>query len=242
MPYTLVMMSVWLVLAVALGIVTGWLLRNVTARRQISRSRSQRSDVAELDRLRRRVAELEGIATERDRLAAEFASRTGLGAAAATTATTPTTPTTPTTSIPSIPPNEPGSSNEVVGAPTTPNQSPNPSKPERDSDDGDAASAPAAVVAEIDGRVIVLDDLKAVEGIGPTVEDLCHGIGIRGWSDLAHTEVSLLRTMLDDAGARFKMNDPTTWPHQAELLADQRWDEFAKFTASLRSNADDLGT
>jgi predicted flap endonuclease-1-like 5' DNA nuclease len=238
MPYTLVMMSVWLVLAVALGIVTGWLLRNVTARRQISRSRSQRSDVAELDRLRRRVAELEGIATERDRLAAEFASRTGLGTVAATTATTPTTPTT----IPAIPSNEPGSSNEVVGAPTTPNQSPNPSKPERDSDDGDAASAPAAVVAEIDGRVIVLDDLKAVEGIGPTVEDLCHGIGIRGWSDLAHTEVSLLRTMLDDAGARFKMNDPTTWPHQAELLADQRWDEFAEFTASLRSNADDLGT
>jgi hypothetical protein len=48
--------------------------------------------------------------------------------------------------------------------------------------------------------------------------------------------------MLDDAGARFKVHDPTTWPHQAELLADRRWDEFAQFTASLRSGADDLAT
>jgi predicted flap endonuclease-1-like 5' DNA nuclease len=226
MPYTLVMMSVWLVLAVALGIVTGWLLRNVTARRQIARSRSQRSDVAELDRLRNRVAELEGIAIERDRLAAEFTARTGLGAtgAAAAASTVSTTPTEP-----EVPPAEPS---EIA----------NGAHDSETGDDHDEVAAAPVTLAEIDGREIVHDDLKAVEGIGPTVEELCHGIGIRGWTDLAHTEVSLLRTMLDDAGARFKVHDPTTWPHQAELLADRRWDEFAQFTASLRSGADDLAT
>jgi predicted flap endonuclease-1-like 5' DNA nuclease len=230
MPYTLVMMSVWLVLAVALGIVTGWLLRNVTARRQIARSRSQRSDVAELDRLRSRVAQLEGIAAERDRLAAEFTARTGLGATAvaASASEPPSTPPEPETAVEASAVTADAPASDPVGA--------------NGDTIRDVAAAPAAPVAEVDGREIVQDDLKAVEGIGPTVEELCHGIGIRGWSDLAQTEVSLLRTMLDDAGARFKMNDPTTWPHQAELLAGGRWDEFAQFTASLRSSADDLAT
>lgn len=245
MPYTLVMMSVWLVLAVVLGIVTGWLLRNVTARRQISRSRSQRSDVAELERLQRRVAELEGIAAERDRLAAAFTARTGLGAEptpAGTTTPAGTSagadasrgrgPSAGTSADPTVDPAANG---------TSPVTSPVASAIVADAPTDESGSV-AGAVAEVDGRAIVQDDLKAVEGIGPTVEELCHGIGIRGWSDLAHTEVSLLRTMLEDAGARFKMHDPTTWPHQAELLAGGRWDEFAQLTASLRSGADDRAT
>ena len=83
------------------------------------------------------------------------------------------------------------------------------------------------------GRRIELDDLKVIEGIGPKIEELCHGIGIRTWYDLAGTEVSLLRTMLTDAGARYKMHDPTAWPQQAELLANGRWQEFVDFTAAL---------
>ena len=61
---------------------------------------------------------------------------------------------------------------------------------------------------------------------------LCHGIGIRTWQDLSTTEVSLLRTMLLDAGPRFRTHDPSTWPEQARLLAEGRWDEFAAFVES----------
>jgi predicted flap endonuclease-1-like 5' DNA nuclease len=231
MPYTLAMMLVWLVSAVALGIVTGWMLRNVTARRQISRSRSQRGDVAELERLRTRVTELEGIAAERDRLAAEFTARTGLGvtgtAAAIVSDETPAEAPGATSTV------------EPIVDPTA--ESPVIAGENADADSGTVAVA-AVAVAEVDGREIVQDDLKAIEGIGPRVEELCHGIGIRAWTDLANTEVSLLRTMLDDAGARFKVHDPTTWPHQAELLAGGRWDEFAQFTASLHGDDDDTAT
>ena len=173
--------------------------------------------------MRSRVAELEGIATERDRLAAEFTARTGLGATAVTAVASGAAGTT--------------SDAEATGATTESSET---AVDTSDTGNDEAAVAPVPV-AEVDGREIMQDDLKVIEGIGPTVEELCHGIGIRAWSDLAHTEVSLLRTMLDDAGARFKMHDPTTWPRQAELLAEGRWDEFEQFTASLR-RADDLAT
>jgi predicted flap endonuclease-1-like 5' DNA nuclease len=80
------------------------------------------------------------------------------------------------------------------------------------------------------GKVIELDDLTVIRGIGPQIAELCHGIGIRTWAELSVTEVSLLRTMLNDAGQRFKTQDPATWPHQAGLLASGAWAEFAAFT------------
>ena len=70
------------------------------------------------------------------------------------------------------------------------------------------------------------DDLTVIPGIGPNVEQLCHGIGIRTWYDLATTEASLLRTMLVDAGPRFSTHDPSLWPEMARLLSEGRWQEF----------------
>ncbi len=84
------------------------------------------------------------------------------------------------------------------------------------------------------GTSVTLDDLKVVEGIGPKIELLCHGIGIRTWFDLSTTEVSLLRTMLADAGSRFSSHDPSTWPEQANLLANGRWADFKALTDGLR--------
>ncbi|NBU94389.1 MAG: hypothetical protein EBS20_00595 [Actinobacteria bacterium] len=65
-----------------------------------------------------------------------------------------------------------------------------------------------------------------VVGIGPAVQRLCEGVGIRTWWDLANTPIDDLRSMLGDAGPRFGMHDPTTWPLQARLLAEGRWAEF----------------
>jgi hypothetical protein len=79
------------------------------------------------------------------------------------------------------------------------------------------------------------DDLKVIPGIGANVEELCHGIGIRTWSNLSVTEVSLLRTMLADAGPRFRAVDPSAWPELAGLLADGRMEEFERRAAAVQS-------
>ena len=208
MPYTLMKGLVWILLAVLLGLVIGWLLRSVAANRQIERARNGNTDAghdAELERLRNRVANLEPVVNERDRLRTELAeARRG--------------PTESATEM-------------HVAAPTA---------------DADVESTPAAAPAaapeassdvsgavDVLGRSVKLDDLTAIEGIGPKIAELCQGIGITTWAELSVTEVSLLRTMLNDAGQRFKSHDPSTWPQQAGLLAIGAWGEFKAFTDEL---------
>jgi predicted flap endonuclease-1-like 5' DNA nuclease len=199
MPYTLAKGIAWVLLALLLGGVIGYLLRSVTARRQVARARAV-SGVAEADRLRVRVAELEAA------LAGAAAAEAGAGGAAGCSAATAPAPTpAPPAVADAAPAGPPGGSDEL------------------------------ARVAAVLGRPVLADDLTVVEGIGPQVAELCQGIGIATWSDLAATEVSLLRTMLDDAGSRFQVNDPSTWPEQAALLADGRWTEFVDLVESLRA-------
>lgn len=82
------------------------------------------------------------------------------------------------------------------------------------------------------------DDLTRIEGLGPAVHELCEGVGITTFELLADTDIATLRSMLDDAGARYRVHDPTTWPTQARLLAEGRHDEFEQLVESIRRGAD----
>ena len=77
------------------------------------------------------------------------------------------------------------------------------------------------------------DDLKIVEGIGPKIEILCHQQGIFTFNDLANTPVESLKTMLAKAGSRYQMHDPSTWPEQASLAREGRWDELKQWQEKL---------
>ena len=73
------------------------------------------------------------------------------------------------------------------------------------------------------------DDLKAMEGIGPATEKLLHSNGIKTWRELANTEASAIKAILTAAGSRFALGDPTTWPKQAEMAADGKFDELREY-------------
>ena len=216
MPYTLMKGWVWVLIGVLLGIFIGWLLRNIVAKRQIARARNHHVDTVELERLRGRVANLEPVVDERDRLQAELAACRAEIAAAAVGAV-------------------PDATGDGQGVPTVAtvehHTSAEVDSPERPS----PSSAPdVGQASAVLGRSVTLDDLEVIEGIGPKIESLCHGIGIRTWFDLSTTEVSLLSTMLADAGSGVASHDPSSWPEQAGLLAAGRWDEFKALTDGLR--------
>lgn len=220
MPYTLAKGLFWVLTALLLGIVIGWLLRSVAAKRQVARARAHHVDTAELERLRGRVANLEPVVLERDRLKAELE----IARAKPEAATPIATPTVTSTGTPAVQSFADVEQPEIVDVPPSPSSTPSaPSAPD--------VSAAAAVL----GKPVTPDDLKVLEGIGPKIEGLCHGIGIRTWFDLSTTEVSLLRTMLTDAGSRFRAQDPTTWPQQAKLLVEGRWVDFKALTDRLSS-------
>jgi len=70
------------------------------------------------------------------------------------------------------------------------------------------------------------DDLKKVEGIGPKIAEHFNNAGIFTFEELANTEVSKLQEILTAAGPRYKMHNPGSWPKQARMAADGKWDEL----------------
>jgi hypothetical protein len=90
--------------------------------------------------------------------------------------------------------------------------------------------------ASILGSKLRVDDLKAVEGIGPKIAELLEAAGIESWRRLAETDVAELSALLDRAGPRFRIHDPGSWPAQAELLAAGRWDEFKELTKRTKGS------
>lgn len=73
------------------------------------------------------------------------------------------------------------------------------------------------------------DDLKAIEGIGPATDKLLRENGINTWRDLANSSAESIKAILTAAGSRFALGDPTTWPKQAELAADGKFDELREY-------------
>ena len=73
------------------------------------------------------------------------------------------------------------------------------------------------------------DDLKAVEGIGPKIAGLLQDSGIKTWKQLANAPKATLKDVLTKAGPRFKLADPGSWPKQAQLADEGKWDELQDY-------------
>ena len=91
-----------------------------------------------------------------------------------------------------------------------------------------AASATAAsfAAAPVKADDSVKDDLTKVEGIGPKIKGLLNDDHIWSFRQLSESAVSRLQKILDDAGPRYRIHNPGTWPDQAKLAADGKWKEL----------------
>jgi predicted flap endonuclease-1-like 5' DNA nuclease len=77
------------------------------------------------------------------------------------------------------------------------------------------------------------DDLKKIEGIGPKIEEILNKKSIKTFKDLSEAEVPTIQKYLDEAGPRFSMHEPATWPKQAKLALDGKWEELTKLQDEL---------
>jgi predicted flap endonuclease-1-like 5' DNA nuclease len=80
-----------------------------------------------------------------------------------------------------------------------------------------------------------VDDLTRIEGIGPKVAQVLGDAGITTFAALASTEVARLRQILDNAGSRYRITDPSTWPEQAAHAARGDWQAFNELVARLKA-------
>ena len=84
--------------------------------------------------------------------------------------------------------------------------------------------------AEVSG-----DDLTMIEGIGPAIAKKMNEAGIMTFSDIVNAGVDGCQKVLDDAGAKFNIHNPATWPKQAELAADAKFDELKAWQDELNA-------
>ena len=92
----------------------------------------------------------------------------------------------------------------------------------------------AAVPATPSTKPARSNDLQKVEGIGPKIASLFIKNGILDLDDLSKTPVSTLEKILEDAGPRYQLADPETWPEQAALGARGDWDAMEELKEQLR--------
>lgn len=83
------------------------------------------------------------------------------------------------------------------------------------------------------GKSVKYNDLTVVEGIGPKISGLFKDAGIDTWQKLSETPVADCQKILDDAGPRYRVHIPDTWPEQASLAAKGAWDALAKLQDEL---------
>jgi large subunit ribosomal protein L27 len=85
------------------------------------------------------------------------------------------------------------------------------------------ATAMAAAAPKSKATASKADDLKKVEGIGPKIEQLLHDAGIVTFANLAAASLDTLKGILDAAGSRYAIHNPSTWAAQADMAAKGEW-------------------
>ena len=73
------------------------------------------------------------------------------------------------------------------------------------------------------------DDFRKIEGIGPKIASLLNDAGILTFAELSTSEPEKLKEILTAAGSRYSFHNPTTWPDQAKMAAEGRWDDLKKW-------------
>lgn len=82
-------------------------------------------------------------------------------------------------------------------------------------------------------KVVKKDNLKKIEGIGPKIASILTENGIATFEELSKARVITLKKILKEAGSRFSMHKPNSWPKQAKLAFEEKWDRLKKLQDKL---------
>ena len=92
------------------------------------------------------------------------------------------------------------------------------------------AKAVAPAKAAAPKKAAKADDLKKIEGIGPKIATTLIESGIASFADLAKATPAKIAEIIADVRGNHVTD---TWPAQAKLAADGKWDELKKWQDEL---------
>ncbi|WP_027078195.1 30S ribosomal protein S2 [Maribacter antarcticus] len=70
------------------------------------------------------------------------------------------------------------------------------------------------------------DDLTKIEGVGPKAAEALANAGMGTYADLAKGDANKIKEVLTEASSRMAHLDTASWPKQAQMAADGKWDEL----------------
>lgn len=79
----------------------------------------------------------------------------------------------------------------------------------------------AAIVKDSKG-----DDLTKIEGVGPKAAEALTNAGLETFAKVAKAKADKMKEILTEASSRLAHLDTTSWPKQAKMAADEKWDEL----------------
>ncbi|WP_339655627.1 30S ribosomal protein S2 [uncultured Maribacter sp.] len=82
------------------------------------------------------------------------------------------------------------------------------------------------------------DDLTKVEGIGPKAAEALVAAGIVTYADLSKGDAEKIKEILTEASSRMAHLDPTSWPKQAKMAADGKWDELKEWQDNTKGGVE----
>jgi predicted flap endonuclease-1-like 5' DNA nuclease len=81
---------------------------------------------------------------------------------------------------------------------------------------------------------IIKDELTKVEGIGKKIEALLYKNKIHSYKQLSKATITSLKVILETGGNKFSMHNPGSWPRQAKLATDGKWEELEILQKQLK--------
>ncbi len=79
------------------------------------------------------------------------------------------------------------------------------------------------------------DDFSHLDGVGPKISATLRSVGVKTFAKLAAKEVDDIREILVAKNpSLLRLSDPTTWPEQAEMAAEGRWEDLKALQEGLK--------
>jgi len=83
------------------------------------------------------------------------------------------------------------------------------------------------------GTVFAEDNLQIIEGVGPKIEGLLKAAGFTTWAKVADASKADLQKVLEDAGPRYRVHKPDSWPEQARFAVNDDWPALVNYQKFL---------
>ncbi len=82
------------------------------------------------------------------------------------------------------------------------------------------------------------DDLTKIEGIGPKAAEALVNASVESYAKLAKAKADKIKEILTEASSRMAHLDPTSWPKQAKMAADGKWDELKEWQDNTKGGVE----